>query len=71
MKEIKSNKHWVSNFQQAETALEDMRSQVIDSTFKAMELEREIEEMRVEAQKPWWKKIFASGPKPEDQPNAK
>mgnify|MGYP001438963904 CR=1 FL=1 len=52
---------------EAETALEDMRSQVIDSTFKAMELEKQMEDLRLEAQKPWWKKIFSSGPKEDGQ----
>ena len=50
---------------EAETALEEMRSQVIDSTFRAMELEKQVEELQEEAQKPWWKKVFNGSKKPE------
>ena len=34
---------------------------------KVEELEREVEELKTEAQKPWWKKLFSGTSKPEEE----
>ena len=43
---------------EAEHALEEMRTQVIDSTFRAMELQRELDMVHADLRTPWWKKMF-------------
>ena len=52
---------------EAEHALEEMRTQVIDSTFKAMELQRELDALHLELRAPWWKKLFGTNSKPADK----
>lgn len=51
---------------EAEHALEEMRTQVIDSTFKAMELQRELDDLHLELRGPWWKRLFGTSGKPRE-----
>ncbi len=51
---------------EAEHALEEMRTQVIDSTFKAMELQRELDDLHLELRGPWWKRLFGTAGKPRE-----
>lgn len=51
---------------EAEHALEEMRTQVIDSTFHAMNLQKKLDDLHHELRAPWWKKLWSSSKRGEE-----